>query len=205
MKGKAALTLCVVLILAGVWGYHESMAQNAAGTPNADFSVAVVDVAKVLTLCKSNADRELAGKKKKEVMQVEVESIRKELLEIQEELENVLKPGTPEYEEKLIEWFRKRTWEENYGKVQSEIIARESLAWLEDLYGKMLEEIRLLGMQRGITLILDKDEVDERPSKLSEMYTMISRRKVLYNSPSLDLTEVIIERLDITYPKGKNP
>ena len=205
MKGKAAITLCVVLILAGVWGYHESMAQNAPGTANADFSVAVVDVAKVLTLCKSNTDRELAGKKKKEAMQVEIESMRKELLEIQEELENVLKPGTPEHEAKLIEWFRMRTWEENYGKVQSEIVSRESLAWLEDLYGKMLDEIRLLGMQRGITLILDKDEVDERPSKLSEMYTMISRRKVLYNNPSLDLTEVVIERLDIAYQKGKTP
>ena len=116
-----------------------------------------------------------------------------------------MKPGSPEHEKKLLEWFQKLTWQENYTKVQGEIVARESLAWLEDLYGKMLDEIRLLGMQRGITLILDKDEVDERPSKLSEMYTMISRRKLLYNTPSLDLTDEVIERLDIAFQKKMNP
>jgi hypothetical protein len=69
----------------------------------------------------------------------------------------------------------------------------------------MLEDVRTLAMEQGITLIFDKDEVDERPSSRDELYTMIGRRKLLYNSPSLDMTEEVIERLDLAYKKEKKP
>ena len=52
-------------------------------------------------------------------------------------------------------------------------------------------------------MILDKDVVEEKPTKLSEMYTMISRRKLLYSAPAYDLTNEVIERLDILYEKSK--
>ncbi len=204
MKSKVVMVVWVVLILVGIWGYHESVAQQARDSQDVELRIAVVDVAKVLTLCKSNTDREAAGKKKNEAMHAELQNLRKELVEIQEELENVLKPGTPEHEKKLLEWFQKRSWEKDYVKAQEEILSRDSLVWLEALYGMMLGEIRLLAMQQGITLILDKDEVDERPSNISKMYTMISLRKVLYNAPSLDITDEVIERLDTAYEKEKN-
>ncbi len=203
MKKTMIVLLTAVVAVVLLWHYRESQAQSETATEVPPARIGVVDVPKALTECKANADREAEGKHKREAIDTEIKKLDEELDQMQKELETALKPGTPEHDALLENWFKKNLWRQNYEKVQAELMSKDSVVWMQDLYSTMLEEIRLLALKRGLTLVIEKDAMQEPPDKLSDMYRMISSRKVLYNAPEMDLTEALIERLDLAYEQKK--
>lgn len=205
-KATAALVFC----LAGAilfWQYRQGQAQPS-GTAMTPVKVGIVDVPKILTECKANMAREAEGQKRSETIQAEIQQEKQrvglELERMKRELEEVLKPGTPEHNELMARYFQQELWIQNYPKYRSDQLQQETVVWLQKLYTQMLDEIRLTAVQKGLTIVLEKDTVREQPSQLTDMYRLIGNRKLLYSSPSLDITGEVIERMDSAYDKQQN-
>jgi Skp family chaperone for outer membrane proteins len=183
------------------WCYRVSVAQTG-GEP-ATLKIAVVNVAKVLSECQANLDREKTSKDIDKKINEELAQIKADADAMKGELESVLKSGTKEYNEKLQEWFNKRALFEARQKGQNQIFAAETQAWMESLYQKLLEEVAKVARQENVTLVLDKDDVTMKAEKIQDLYNLIRTRKVLYNAPTLDLTAKVLENMDRLYEQEK--
>jgi len=194
------LTGAVLIILGGLWSYRLGRAQP---TPTPTLKVAVVDVSKVLTECQENLDREKAAREKERNIKAELTKMQSQAQDLREELENVLKPNSEEYQKQMLELYNKMALLEAYQKGQEKIFASETQAWMETFYQKFLDEVKKIARTEGVSLVLNKDEQPLRTPKLENLMTIIRSRKVLYNSATLDLTARVIQNLDQAYNRQK--
>lgn len=187
--------------LAVAWFYNNSHAQPATDTPLT--KIAVVNIANVLTKCQENIDLEQTLRAEGEQVQAQLQLLDRETDAIKQELENALAPGTEPYLKRLQEWFEKMALREAKEKGQKQVLQSKSQAALEGLYQKLLDEVASLAKQQQISLILDKNEMPAQTRNLSDFYSLIRDRKVLYSSPELDLTDQVLENLNRTYQAKK--
>lgn len=200
-KTTISIVLLGIMLVIGL-GLHPSGAQQSAPTPQ--FKVAVVNITKTLTQCRENLDRDKELQLKKQAIDNELNSLRQEVETIGQELKNVLQPGSKDYMARLKEWFDKKARHEALNEYRKESLSTQTQAHLESLYGKMLDAIAGIARQDGITLILNKDDTAVKESRnLSDLFTMIQTRQVLYSSANLDITARVIEKMDITYEQQK--
>ena len=192
----------VILILVGLGSVLFRMADAQQETQ--PLRIAVVNVGKVLSECRENLNRESESEARSRKIQAELKRLRDEVDAIAQELQNAVKPGSDEHKKLFLDWFNKRALEDAYEKGQAEVIAAESQAWLENLYNTALNEIQRVASQKQISLVIYKDEIDSRPKKLADMYQIIRNRKVLYSSPSLDISADVIKQMDLAYEKQVN-
>jgi Skp family chaperone for outer membrane proteins len=201
MKKTSILVMLTAGLLATGWCYRMSMAQTAS-EPTA-LKIVVVNVAKVLSECQANLDREKQSKDLDKKVNEELQKIKADADAMKEELESVLKIGSKEYNDRLQEWFNKRAIFKARQEGQKEIFSAETQAWMETLYQKLLEEVAKVARQEGATLVLDKDDIAAKPEKIQDLYNIIRTRKVLYSAPTLDLTAKILENMDRQYEQEK--
>ncbi len=193
MKKATVLSLFVILIIAAVWSYRTTIAQSDTTLP---LKVAVVNVSEVLTKCQENLDREDFIKEKEQEFTTKLNQLKTEADSIRQEIETAVKPGTKEHLELMQQYFNKSALYEAYRKGQPQVLATETQAWMETLYNKFLNQVAELARVEGITLVLNKDEVPD-------ITTMIRNRRLIYNSPSLDITARVMENLDRDYSRAK--
>jgi len=195
------IVLSLIVFLIAAWGYRQSSAQVPAAS--SELKIAVVDVAKVLSECQANLDRQNQSQEKEKKINADLEVIKNESDALKNELENILKPGSKEYDEKLQQWFDKLALLESRKKAQNKIFTFETQAWMETLYERFLKEVASIARQEGISLVIEKDDSPISTEKISDLYTMIRMRKVLYNAPTLDLTAKVLENMDRAYEAEK--
>ena len=196
--------MCVFLVLVSfvtLWCYQAGKAQPSA--EKEEFKMAVVNVIKVLTECQENLDKEKEGLAKKKKIKEQMEKLALEADSIKLEMQNALEPDSKEYNKRMKDWFDKKFELKSLEEYQKEVLTVESEVWTKTLYEKLLEEIGNLARQKGLSLVLSKDETPLKERKLSELYNLILSRKVLYNSSTLDITEELHKRIDLAYEQEK--
>jgi Skp family chaperone for outer membrane proteins len=193
MKKATVLSVLVILIIAAVWSYRTSVAQPGTTPP---LKVAVVNVSEVLTKCQENLDREDFVKEKEKEFTTKLNQLKAEADSIRQEIETAVKPGTKEHLELMQQYFDRSALYEAYRKGQPQVLAAETQAWMEALYQKFLDQVAELARVEGISVVLNKDEVPD-------IATMIRNRRLIYNSPSLDITARVMENLDRDYSRAK--
>ncbi|OQA01750.1 MAG: Outer membrane protein (OmpH-like) [Planctomycetes bacterium ADurb.Bin412] len=199
MMKKATWMLTVLL---GVWGYSFCLGQEAAEVAG-PLKIGVVNVSRVLTECQENLDREKSIQEKQNQIKAKIQELETEANEIRNELENVLKPGSPESAARMQEWFNKMALKEAYEKGQMKSLETDTQVWTETLYQKFLDEVNRIARQKGLTLVLNKDEMSVRQRNLDDLLSMIRSRRILYSAPTLDLTAEVLENMDKAYEKEK--
>ena len=200
MKKTTVVILLALAALLAIWNFQVSQAQQNVDGP---LKIAVVNVTKVLTECQANLDREKLTRTKETEIKSKLAALDAESNVIRQELENALEPGSDEYKNQLIKWFDKMAQREAYEKAQKQIFAAETQAWMENIYQQFLDKIAQIAQSQNINVVINKDEIDLRPQNLNELTAMIRSRKVLFNSPNLDLTAQITEELDQAYNQKK--
>ena len=193
MKKTTVLSIFVILIIAAVWSYRTSVAQSGTTPP---LKVAVVNVSEVLTRCQENLDRENFIKEKEQEFTNKLNQLKAEADSIRQEIESAVKPGTEEHLDLMQQYFNKSALYEAYRKGQPQVLAAETQAWMETLYQKFLDQVAEIARVEGISIVLNKDEVPD-------IATMIRNRRLIYNSPSLDITANVLENLDRDYSRAK--
>ena len=203
MVKKSTVLVMVIAVAFGLaWIFRASEAQDYA-TASGGQKIAVIDVVRVLRDSQENKDREKYSQQLNLKVRSEMEKLTREADEIRQELENALQPGSDEYKERLQEWFNKTALRESYEKAQTEILSSEAQLWTEALYQKLLDEVATVAQNEAISVVLGKDSSPIQSLKLSDLYTLIQRRKILYNSPFVDLTDKVLANMDRAYQRQK--
>ncbi len=200
MKSKVA----VIIVLAVVCGLFVALrpieAQSAASSNQG--KIVVLDVAKALTECQEYLAREKETDKKNSDARAEMGKLKQEVDSISEELKNVYEPGTPEYSTKLKTWFEKKASLEAMNEYVKETLTIETRSWTEALYGKLTAATAAVAREEGITMVINKDDTKlSSTNNIQELFTLIRTKEVIYNSPTLDITGLVIEKMDADFTK----
>jgi len=201
MKKTTLFIVVMAGLLVAAWGLRGTGAAQEGDAP--ELKIGLVKVTQVLTECQEYLDRDKKMKQKEQEIRTELNRLREESETIRQELESVLTPASDEYMNRLKEWFDKKYAFESLKEYEKESLTAATQAWTENLYGKFLAEVAGIARQKGLTLVLNKDETDLKSRSVSELSAMIVNRKILYNAANFDITALVIEKMDMAYDKEK--
>ena len=184
----STLAALALLGAAGLWAMR-----SAPGQPS---SIAVVDLEKVYAAVDQHKAAEKDLENTAKGMAARTEELKQEVKAVESELES-FKPDT----EAFVEAQRKM--EEAVGKLRAwqqfceGKLAREESYLLKQTYDQVKQACALVAADNKIDLVLLDDatppfpDADPRP-----MMQQISARRSLYVAPSLDVTQLVIERMN---------
>ncbi len=197
MKGSKRLILAVVVLLGGAVWLGRSFAQNtviSAGPTR----VAVCDVVQLFNNYQRAKD---AGEKLNEGR----EAIRVENQKRIEAIENLraqlggLLEGSPEHEQKLNDVQLQEIQRQAWLKFEDTRLMREHHTMTKDMYNELREAVSQVAQEHGFTLVLYHMRGELESTETPQLLQQIQQRKVLYVAKDVDLTDIVLKRLNDNY------
>jgi len=196
------LTLVVIFVSVAVIIYVYP--QHAiAKSINERQVVGVVDLTKVIQLCQASIDREKIQSKHALAVEDKLKALAEEVKNIEQELKIAISPNTPSFESLRQQFFDKRAYFEAYEKSQTELFASKYQDWLLMLYSTIMDEISKVSLGKKIDLVMSKEHELTRARNVQDLNTFIRLRKVLFSSNTIDITDLVIERMNKLHAQAK--
>ncbi len=193
MKVKTMVLGCLagVVILAMVFEY--SQAQSKSNTPSS--KIGVVSILKVFRDCKrGDAHRtELLAERNK--IGAAWKILSKDI-EAQEAGLKAFKPESSDYLAQLKELIDKQARLEAEQKFYKEQVILKQYKLSKELYQDILRITSELAEQKGLDLVLKKDEIDLFALSVNEFSETVRTHKVLYSGGCVDISDEVVARVD---------
>ena len=193
MKTKVfiiALTVGLILPLA----YQATQAQSSLNVTNS--KIAVVSIQKIFQQCQTNAKYRQQATLEQEQAVAELDQLTKEV-EAQKAGLNTLKPGSTDYLQAMQNILTKQGQLEAKRQFTQQSFALKDQQWTTKIYKDVLRIVNELAQQKGLELVLEKNEpelLDSTPA--NELMLTIRTHKVLYSGGCVDITDEVIAHLD---------
>lgn len=203
MKRNHLIVLALLVALAaGAVLLNQSFAQEKTTPAATPTKAAVCDVVAVFR--QYQRAKELTDKLKERLDAVKKESDeRGKAIETIDAEMGQLKLGSPEYDNRLNEKTKLTIERQAYLAFQDDLAKRENFRLTKDMYDDILKVIEKISKERGYQLVMFREPSDQMGNNLEELLQTMARRKVLYNAPSLDITEDVLMRLNEEFKSSK--
>jgi Skp family chaperone for outer membrane proteins len=179
-------------------------ASRAGG--RASSATAVVDLKHTYDSLKAKVSIEADFKTREEKFKADNEVRETKLKQLQDSLTS-LKSGTVAYVNAQEQLEKEVGDYKVWVAIETGKINRDRAAWIKMIYGKMLESISEAAAERGYDLVLFKaPTIDFTEVSAEQVPGMIQSRKVLWSIEELDLTDLVIQKMNLKYDrenKGK--
>ncbi len=176
--------------------------EPASATAAAPAKSAVCDLFIILKNYDRGNDLKKELKAKVDKITAEGDKRGKEITKIQDTLEE-LKPGSKEYDAQLNKMTQLTIDRQAFLNYQDELAKRETYRYTKEVYQDVMDAIEKVAKERGYQLVLFKESPNLVSRTYDELLEQISRRKVLYSDPSLDITDDVLKRLNRDYAVKK--
>ncbi len=188
----------IVVLLAVVAGYEVFAGRAAAPGPTV---VAVVRIGPLFDGLKQTADAEGAIDRLRSEIETEVQTRQAAIETLREEHSNTVDATEREAlaDEIALETLKNDFWLQT-AKREHEL---DKAVRLQDLYKKVFDAIQTLALTEGYDLVIVDDSGAALPFDRSsrvvpqvQVLQQLTRRKVLFVNPTLDITEDLIMRMN---------
>jgi len=193
MNIKTRVLGCLAGVVILAMGYEYSQAQPKADTGSS--KIGTVSILKVFRDCKRSAAHRTEFITEQSTIRAELEKLSKQL-EAQEAGLRVLKPDSSDYLAQRKELINKRASMEAQQEFNKERRVLKEYKWSKEIYQDILRITSELAKQKGLDLVLEKDEIDVLALNVNEISRTISTHKVLYSGGCVDITNEVVARLD---------
>ncbi len=185
-----------LVVLAG--GLAFGRALSAQGAAAATGRVAVVNVVKVLNEYQRQKDlvEEIGAIQEK--LAAENKARRDKLDTLQAELDR-MDPDDPLMVQRLREMLALQVDYKNWGETAQLNIAREFGVWSIRLYQELLAAVEELAKRHGYDLVLYRGEFERVSMDPEQINEQIRSLHVLYATNSIDITQTVLEKLNVKY------
>ena len=193
MKIKTMFLSCLAGMIILAMGYEYSQAQQKADTQSP--KIGIVSIAKIFRKCKRSAAHRTN-------MNTEQSKIRAELVELskqlkaQEDMLIALKQDSSDYLAQRKEVINKRAGLDARQTINKEQIVLKEYRWRKKFYQDILRITCELAEQKGLDVVLEKDEIDILALSVNEFNQTMITHKVLYSGGCIDITDEVMARLD---------
>ncbi len=193
MKTRTILLSCMTCTIILATGFEYGQAQQKADTSST--KIGIVSILKILGNCKrSIAHRTEFNSEQRKIIE-ELEKFSEEL-KAQENMLGALKQDSSDYLEQREEFIRKRASLEAQQAFSKEQAVLKEYRWRKELYQDILRITGELAEQKGLDVVLEKDEIDISALGVNEFNQTFITNKVLYSGGCMDITDEVIARLD---------
>ncbi|NJL30669.1 MAG: OmpH family outer membrane protein [Phycisphaerales bacterium] len=192
--------LAVALVLgSGMW----VGAQSGKSRPVA---AAVVDVLKLFDSLAEKVQADADMQTRADRLQQEGQERERKLQDLQKDLEVLAAPGSAAHTQKQDELEKQAIEFQTWRNFQSQKLQRERAVRYEQLYRKMTDSLGKLSKENGFDIIFFKEGAfDTRNVKPEQLGTVIQLRKVLWASDDLDLTDMLVQRMNNEFKNSTAP
>ncbi|MHC4985680.1 MAG: OmpH family outer membrane protein [Planctomycetota bacterium] len=163
--------------------------------------VAVCDVLEVFRNYDRANDLTQQMQQRRDAIIQERDSRIAEIEALQEELRAYL-PGSEEFEAKLREIELKTIEAGAWEEFQMTMAGHDHHRLMTEMYDEILAMAKTIADERGHKVVLFRESLDTRTENMQQLLAQIEGRKVLHASPDVDLTNIIIDRLNSLYTGG---
>ena len=170
-----------------------SQAQSGAAMPSS--KIGIVSVQRVFQGCRRSARYNAEVLAEQSRTNAELQRLSKEVEASKAGL-NAFKRGSDDYLAQLREVYDKQGKHDAEQEYRMQQKALKYQRWLEDLYVDILRGTGKVAKQKGLDLVVEKDEVEFPALSIDNAMLAIRTHKVLYNGGCLDITDEVIAWLD---------
>lgn len=199
MKVRLVLLSCVLGITAF---FARDVFSNAESTGQAPKTQSKIGVVSMLQLIQERARED---KQVGDIM-AERNKARAELSELAKEIDSeeaglrTLKPGTEDYTKQIEQLMEKKLRLESRRESPDRMAMLRQQIWTQKVFNQIVRISRQLAAEKGLDLVLSKDEPEDLPS--GEGFTTgMSTQKVLYSGGCVDLTDEVRSRIRTEKPQ----
>jgi len=201
MKTKASWVV-IALIAVTAWALVANVNHaQSTGSPSGGTLVGVVDLVRVFNEFEQtkalNAELE---RYKREV--TEEKQRKEEELAVEKQTLQGFAPDSAEYrkrrqafEKMMIEY---RVWM----TVKAENLEEQHRMWIERTYATATKCIADVAKERGIQVVITREELDTNVEDTNVLRTQILNRKIVYYDDALDMTGEVLTRLNDAFAKA---
>lgn len=192
MKTKMIVLICLLVFIVSFLGHEYTSAQTSSPISK----IGVVNVEDVIVKC--NATKTFMENAKKEIQKLieEQKKIRVEKQSLESELDSgIYKVGSDEFFQKNSELAEKENQLKYQDFKQQELSLKNQL-WQINLYNKIIKIANEIGAEKDLYLVLAIEEGELSPQRPDDFTLAVKTHKVLYSGGCMDLTEMVIARLD---------
>lgn len=140
-----------------------------------------------------------------EEMDKEREQLLAELRKMQSQIEAdsadmaTRKKGSEDYQNLRSQVVEKRAMLEARQKLYEQQLLEKEKQWTENLYEQILEVIKRVAQDKGLDIVLAKEEFNFPAESTNELLLTIKTSKVLYHGQQLDITNDVLAAVDGEY------
>ena len=191
MKTRTLLMMAVVAAIAVIAVQQGAVQAEATGLAK----VAVVDVTRVLETSKKHQAWKEKMEKEQEGTKAEFAKMKSELESLQQNIK-LRKVGSEDYINLSSQFVEKKAIMEAKNAFYEEKVTSQMQNWTEELYKTLMIVVDRVAQQKGIDLVLAKEQLDLPAPSLRDFMLTIKTKKVLYNDVKLDITSEVLAALD---------
>ena len=163
-----------------------------------DMRIGVVNIEKVFREYARLLDQRRLLKKRELAVRAEVETKNKSYRDVQEKRDLFAK-GTPEYNKHNREMIHIKSDARSIGEAAEQELRTQAALALANAYNRVVDEIKNYGTEQGYSLILRFNDAKISGTSPDQVTMLIAGRRVLFSSPTMDLTQPILDRLNSAY------
>ncbi len=117
-------------------------------------------------------------------------------IEAQEAGLRALKQDSSDYLSQRKELIDKKASLQAQQDFNKEQMVLKEYKWSKELYNDILQITSELAEEKGLDLVLEKDEIDVLALRVNEISDTIRTHKVLYSGGCVDITDEVVARLN---------
>ena len=209
MKTVSTRSVVLVAAVAGLAGLAVSAAySNAARFAAPPTSVAVVDMQKAINGLDELKARNDANQKKADARVAELTKIRDEIKKQGEDLEKsaqMAPAGNSDIINKRAELMVRAQTLDAQANAYKQLTRLDAGDVLRDMHGKVLAGIDAIAKRENIDIVIADDRALELPNPGTDedVGHAINARRLLYATPTVDLTQRVLTQVNNDYNAGK--
>jgi Skp family chaperone for outer membrane proteins len=161
-------------------------------------SIAVIDI--VTLFNEYDCQKDLTEQMKTINQQMQDEELRRrgEIDRLQAVLD-AMNINDPQLTVKQREMLQMQYDYKSWGEMKQADIGREVGLWTRRMYGEIQKATEEFAKQRGIEIVLYKDAEELNGYEPEAVREQIRQRKLIYSSANVDLTQVVLDKLNTDY------
>ncbi len=191
-----SVTICAAVLLPHAFG------QNNQGAPPT--RVAVCDVVHIFGEYEKAQNIIAELEAKRQSIERENNQRQQQMANLQAELESY-RPGSEQFAKTRDQIERLAIEHQAWLEYQRAITMRKHHQRTRDIYDEILKKVRQVAEHSGYDLVLFRSQEAVMPTQsTSELLEEIERRQVLYASPRIDITDVVLDGLNAGYEAARD-
>jgi Skp family chaperone for outer membrane proteins len=187
------LVLIAAFVLAIAANYQSLYAEAKAALSPA--KVAVVSVREIFTNSKRNSEYKAKMTAEQDQVIAQLEKLSKEVEALNADLKT-RKTGTEDYLKLMKEISDKKASLDSQKEYYQQQFQVRDQAWTEKLYVQVLAKVAQVARQKGIDVVLEKDDIELPATTATELMLIIRTHKVLYFRENMDITSEVLAAVD---------